>query len=122
MTKQRQIEEAARIDGYTAGDKITFPQYFYKGSEIFTRNELPDYLNDFNDVHRLIAGMDKKHRDCYFDELCKICTGHQWDGDKWLMYEYEKIVQSTCPQILEAALRAYGKWEEGHLTGEDLNR
>ena len=112
MKKQRQIEEAARLDGMYDAVVMTGAKpagLLQDGSWVC----LPDYLTDYNAVHRLIAGMSTpdNHGDDntspeldLYDHYLQLAIKSTW-----------RIMQhqATCAQMLEATLKAYGKWEDG---------
>ncbi len=112
MNKQKQIEAMARMDGFTEGKNITYPQYWYKNSIIYANggrendNNLPNYLNDLNDVQRVInnlkfTGMnDDSEYDRYWSRLRDICGG--------VIY----MQRATAAQKTEAILKAKGVWED----------
>ena len=116
MKLERQTEEMLRLDGWT----IIFPHSIYKGYIVrcgeakpydfdrlsacgklhyfdkeITRpdnRKFPDYLNDYNAVHRVLDSLSNR-----------------------LLYKYEDYstdLQATAAQMTEAVLRAHGKWEE----------
>lgn len=109
MNQQKQIEAAARLEGFDLSRSNTVVGYkrYPKGKNW---EPLPDYLHDHNDIQQLVDRMSVIEMERYVDFL------RSGDGDysecEIFFTEVFYIIQATCEQKLEAILRAYGVWEE----------
>jgi len=68
-------------------------------------NELPDYLNDLNAMHRAVMTLTTEQRGIYSDEIYQFAVRVS-DGvtDEWFLQ-----IEATTVQRAEAFLRAIGK-------------
>ena len=106
------LKALARLDGYTKGDRITFPVYWYKKDKIFLANELPPYLDPLEGhghLQRIIESEAKKDDGflwLFAKELEKIVFGHE-------LCEMDcRLYTATVDQKAEAIFRAKGLWKE----------
>ena len=97
MKLERQIEELAKIEGFTHTHLVNW----HKGRERYAICERPDYPHDFNALHRIINGMDFPIGLVYWNKLQIICERDS--TDIWAVSEL---------QMKEMILKAYGKWEK----------
>jgi hypothetical protein len=106
MNKEQMMEAMARLDGFKAGDKITFPQYFYKEDKIYISSDLPDYFTD-NEIDRMVRGLDDDELDRYTDNLVQITLCDSKGVIKWT----RTLLKATEEQKVEAYLKAKGVWK-----------
>ena len=75
---------------------------------------VPDYLHDHNAVQMVIDGLDEDTVMQYIIELSAICKRDN-PQRRFTMY-------ATCPQKVEAILRATGKWQPKEPTMNEENK
>ena len=103
MNKQKQIEAMAVLDGFKAGDSITYPQYFYKDDRIYAKKgqggepTLPDYLHDHNAIFRVLKAVET-NPEFVMNFSCSLYA----DAGEWV----------------EAILKACGKWQPEQKSAE----
>lgn len=117
MTEQRQIEEAAKIEGWTWEERLDcfiredksspvgYDARFVCGS--VNLPQIPNYLHNYNAVHRLIGRMTVFDADNYAFRLDSLNSGVGFSG----VQENAARVQISCAQMLKLVLKTYGAWE-----------
>jgi len=93
MTPQKQTEAMITL------------QYGKSGYRGYGR-DYPDYLHDHNAVQRVIDGLD--------EGLCiglRLACILDCKEDYHSFINYEIILRATCPQKVEAILKATGLWQ-----------
>jgi hypothetical protein len=97
------------------------------GMKIHTTQNLPDYLNDLNDMHEAenVLKPNADELDCndgkyveYCKELCRVCG---WSQHERTMFAWE-VIRATAAQRAEAFLRTIGKWEDDDARDEARHR
>lgn len=75
------------------------------GNSDWQLEQLPDYCNDLNAMHKAIMDFDNETI-AYIDRRLTILFGPEEN------YVLHKIINATARQRAEAFLRALGKWVE----------
>ena len=112
MNKAKQIEAMARLDGYhfiernLSGKPIYLHDIDRDGMNMSGNETIntPDYLHDHNAVQRVIDGLDLSTLERYVQELEKVTHAS--------VMTVTNMVLATCPQKVEAILKACGKWSD----------
>ena len=74
--------------------------------------DYPDYLHDHNAVQRVIDGLDEG------DEYTNECEygGYQAELSVISKRDNTRLFKATCPQKVEAILKATGLWQPEETT------
>ena len=105
MNESRQVEEMAKLDGWSKEGR------FWRHLNGNLSDNLgcgqTDYLKDHNAVQRIVDGLDEHTVVQFVIKLAEICQ-RDCNGD----YTRRYTMYATCPQKVEAILKACGKWSD----------
>ena len=104
VTIEKMTEELAKIEGFRYNElSETWVQCCACEPTVVS-----DYSHDYNALHRIINGMGKDELKRFQDELCKLLSRDK--GDVYVCF-YE-CWKATELQMMEAIIKAKGKWEK----------
>jgi len=109
MEEKRIIEEMARLEGY---DLYEGKAYLHmKTGPLIWCGDIPDYLNSHDACQRVLSHIRSTDLDKYF-AVCDYLFLSIHDVGMTDDETRDYCINTSCQQLCEAILKAYGKWTE----------